>query len=144
MAVFQKSRNDDHDVAKLIAKGTPAFRLVYEDGSGHHSFREIAMASAGAERFTILDSRTRNSVGHVSRPEVLAAGPREIPVADVPQRSEFKQPVVALKAAPTHQIASRATMLPTPTAATPGPARTVGPKLLITSSTEVNQSRLGR
>ena len=32
---FRKASRDEGDVAALIAKGTPAIRLVYQDGGGH-------------------------------------------------------------------------------------------------------------
>ena len=32
---FRKASRDEGDVAALIVKGTPAIRLVYQDGGGH-------------------------------------------------------------------------------------------------------------
>ncbi len=79
-AVAAKQARDEREVAALVSKGTPAIRLVYEDGGGHQSFREIAMAAAGANAYTALDDRTRRSIGDVSRPDALARGPEEIPI----------------------------------------------------------------
>ncbi len=88
-AVAAKQARDDREVADLVAEGTPAVRLVYDDGGGHQSFREIALAAARAGTFTSLDDRTRRSVGDVSRPEALAAGPREV-VIDEAASSKLK------------------------------------------------------
>ena len=64
-AVAQKQADDERQVATLVASGTPAVRLVYEDGGQHRAFRETMMAAGGG-------------LGEVSRPEALATGPREI------------------------------------------------------------------
>jgi murein L,D-transpeptidase YafK len=58
--VAAKERQDDLQVAALIAKGTPAVRLVYQDGGQNPVF---------ADR-----------VADVSRPDALAQGPVEVPV----------------------------------------------------------------
>lgn len=100
-AIAEKRRKDEREAAELVAKGTPAVRIVYEDGGGHQSFREIAIAAAGGERFAILDSRTRNSVGHVSRPDALAAGPREIVVAELARSSNETVKALAFKPPPS-------------------------------------------
>jgi hypothetical protein len=64
-AVARKQADDDRKTAALVAAGTPAVRLVYEDGSQHRAFREPMMATGAG-------------LGEVSRPEALAADPREI------------------------------------------------------------------
>jgi murein L,D-transpeptidase YafK len=46
-AVVAKQARDEREVANLVAKGTPAVRLVYDDGGGHQSYRETALAAAG-------------------------------------------------------------------------------------------------
>lgn len=66
-AVARKQADDERQVAALVASGTPAVRLVYEDGGQHRAFRETMMASGGG-------------LGEVSRPEALTAGPREIAI----------------------------------------------------------------
>jgi murein L,D-transpeptidase YafK len=70
---------DDRKEAELIAKGTPAVRLVYQDGGGHPTLRKLALAAANPASAEI-DERTRRSIGDISRPEALAEEPREIPV----------------------------------------------------------------
>ena len=78
-AVAEKRREDEAEVAALVSKGTPAVKIVYEDGGGHQSFRETMVASAGGDRgdFPILSTRPRRNLGDVSRPDALAMGPRE-------------------------------------------------------------------
>ena len=66
-AVARRQADDERQVAALVASGTPAVRLVYEDGGQHRSFRETMVAAGGG-------------LGEVSRPEALAAGPREVAV----------------------------------------------------------------
>ena len=70
-----KAARDDRDVAALIAKGTAAVRLVYQDGGGHPSLRKLALAASNG---TDVDEKTRRSLGDVSRPDALAAEPNEI------------------------------------------------------------------
>lgn len=80
----QKQERDRVAVAELVAKGTPAVKLVYADGGGHESFRQ-SMASLGggdSQNFSILDSRPRRNLGDVSRPDALAEGPREVPIEE--------------------------------------------------------------
>lgn len=77
-AVAQKASEDERRIQALVEKGTPAIRLVYDDGGQHQSFREIMMAggdSGGA--FALLGTRP-SPLRDVSRPEALASGPREI------------------------------------------------------------------
>jgi hypothetical protein len=43
-----------------VSKGTPAIKLVYDDGGQHASFRQTMVATAGGEsegNFSILDAR---------------------------------------------------------------------------------------
>ena len=80
-AVEKKRAADEQKVADLVAKGTPAVRVVYEDGGGHASFREAMVASTGGDDgsvFAVLAARPRRNLGEVSRPDALAMGPREI------------------------------------------------------------------
>ena len=82
-AVARKQADDERRVAALVASGTPAVRLVYEDGGQHRAFRETMMAMG-------------DGLGEVSRPEALAAGPREVtmpasgPVALAGQREPVR------------------------------------------------------
>ena len=77
--ISAKASQDERNVAALIAKGTPAIRLVYQDGGGHPTLKKLALAaSTGAS--PDVDEKTRRSLGDVSRPDALAAEPREIPI----------------------------------------------------------------
>lgn len=82
--VARKQEQDRIAVAELVAKGTPAVKLVYADGGGHESFRQNVAALGGGDgqNFSILDARARRNLGDVSRPDALAEGPREVPVEE--------------------------------------------------------------
>ena len=73
----QKQQQDEQQVAELVAKGVPPIKLVYDDGGGHESFRRRWPSATGGGSLAV-DSRLPNRLGDVSRPEALAAGPREI------------------------------------------------------------------
>ncbi|CAA9314130.1 MAG: probable exported protein STY0357, partial [uncultured Microvirga sp.] len=80
-AVAEKRSSDERKIAELVEKGTPAIKLVYDDGGQHTSFRQTMVATAGGEsdgNFPILNSRPGKNLGDVSRPEALAMGPREV------------------------------------------------------------------
>lgn len=72
-AIAEKEEGDRAQVAELVAKGTPAVRLVYQDGGQHESFRRTALAWSDSNR---------SGLGTVSRPEALAEGPQEVAVED--------------------------------------------------------------
>jgi murein L,D-transpeptidase YafK len=84
--VAEKSERDARAVAELVAKGTPAVRVVYQDGGQNPVFRPqnaSAFASlGGTETVLPYDAKEygRHNLGDVSRPETLAAGPQEIEV----------------------------------------------------------------
>lgn len=82
--IAAKRALDDRREAELIAKGTPAIRLVYQDGGGHPSLRKLALAAANNPSSADVDARTRQSLGDISRPEALAEEPREIPAVIPP------------------------------------------------------------
>jgi murein L,D-transpeptidase YafK len=84
--VAEKSERDERAVAELVAKGTPAVRVVYQDGGQNPVFRPqnaSAFASlGGTETVLPYDAKeySRHNLGDVSRPETLAAGPQEIEI----------------------------------------------------------------
>jgi murein L,D-transpeptidase YafK len=85
--VAEKRERDERAVAELVAKGTPAVRVVYQDGGQNPVFRPPANTSAfaslgGTETVLPYDAKEygRHNLGDVSRPETLAAGPQEIEV----------------------------------------------------------------
>ena len=75
-AVAEKRRQDDAQVAALVAKGTPAIQLVYDDGDTHSSFK-TKLASLGSDGLNREAGWASRNVG-VSRPEALASGPSVI------------------------------------------------------------------
>jgi len=74
-AVARKRQNDDRQVAALAASGVQPIKLVYGDGGQHESFRQ---ALSGEDGSLAVDASARNRLGDISRPEALAAGPREV------------------------------------------------------------------
>jgi murein L,D-transpeptidase YafK len=84
--IAAKVSQDEREVAALIAKGTPAIRVVYQDGGGHPSLKKLALAAAAGPS-PELDEKTRQSVGDVSRPDALASEPRELRIEAAPARS---------------------------------------------------------
>ncbi len=84
--VAEKRAQDDREIAELVAKGTPAVRVVYQDGGQNPVFRPqntTAFASlGGTETVLAYDAKEfgRHNLGDVSRPETLAAGPQEVEV----------------------------------------------------------------
>ncbi|MGY2051330.1 L,D-transpeptidase family protein [Methylobacterium sp. JK268] len=87
--VAEKRGKDEQEVAELIAKGTPAVRVVYQDGGQHPSFRETAPSTQ-----LFAEQARRPDLGYVSRPEAVAAGPEEVPI-DAKGR-----PILVAEAAP--------------------------------------------
>ena len=91
--VAEKRDRDSHEVAELIAKGTPATRVVYDDGGQNPVFRPQAPQTTFAS-LTEFDKEKdkdkelaytakeygRYHLGEVSRPESLALGPNEFEV----------------------------------------------------------------
>ncbi|MGU3536740.1 L,D-transpeptidase family protein [Methylobacterium sp. A54F] len=86
--VAEKRQRDDQEIAALVAKGTAPTRVVYEDGGQNPVFRpqppQSAFANLGAPAEPELayapKDYARHTLGDVSRPESLAAGPREFEV----------------------------------------------------------------
>ncbi|MCU4178782.1 murein L,D-transpeptidase family protein [Bosea sp. BH3] len=75
-AVAEKRRQDEVAVASLVAKGTPAIRLLYDDGDQHASFKQ-ALVSNGSAALNRSASWASRDVG-VSREDALTAGPRVV------------------------------------------------------------------
>nr|WP_246775686.1 murein L,D-transpeptidase family protein [Methylobacterium aquaticum] len=74
--VVAKRQKDEVEVAELVAKGTAATRLVYQDGGQHPFFRETAPST----QLFAEQAQPRPNMGIVSRPEALAAAPEEITI----------------------------------------------------------------
>ncbi|WP_054142245.1 murein L,D-transpeptidase family protein [Bosea sp. AAP35] len=75
-AVHQKRQQDEVQVAALVAKGTPAVKLIYDDGDQHGSFKRTLVA-AGSDTLNRSASWASRDVG-VSRPDALTIGPRVV------------------------------------------------------------------
>ncbi|CAO4177843.1 L,D-TPase catalytic domain-containing protein [Methylorubrum populi] len=88
--VAEKRERDNHEIAELIAKGTPATRVVYDDGGQNPVFRPQQPQSVTFASLTESDKDKelaytakeygRHNLGEISRPESLALGPNEFEV----------------------------------------------------------------
>ncbi|MEA1833969.1 murein L,D-transpeptidase family protein [Methylobacterium durans] len=87
--VAEKRERDNREIAELVGKGTAATRVVYDDGGQNPVFRQqpqqasaFASLGSGADEGVAYAPKdyARHNLGEVSRPETLAAGPREIEV----------------------------------------------------------------
>jgi hypothetical protein len=76
-AVAEKQREDNATIADLVAKGTPAVKMVYQDGGQHPSFRGTSFASGSVGT---LFAQGPMSPRDVSRPEALEQPPQEIEI----------------------------------------------------------------
>jgi murein L,D-transpeptidase YafK len=100
-AVAQKQREDQQKVAELVARGTPALKVVYEDGDQHASFKQALVTQSGdGDRATSPVVEMRSAVAEVSRPEAIAAGPRLVPLDESGRPKPEPRPVVAAAPAP--------------------------------------------
>ena len=122
-AVAQKRQRDEVQVAALVAKGTPAIRLIYDDGDQHQSFKSTLVAG-GADALNRSASWGSRDVG-VSRPDALTSGPRVVVLDD---RGREKASVRAASADHSAVLAAVASAAPveqpaaTATPAAPRPA----------------------
>ncbi|MDR7040250.1 murein L,D-transpeptidase YafK [Methylobacterium sp. BE186] len=86
--VAEKRERDNREIAELVGKGTAATRVVYDDGDQNPVFRQQPQPNAFASLTNASEEGlpyaskdyARHNLGEVSRPETLAAGPREIEV----------------------------------------------------------------
>ncbi len=128
-AVAAKERRDEQEVAALVASGVQPIKLVYDDGSQHQSFRQALATTSGGDdtvSLAVAVTPSNNRLGDVSRPDGLAAGPREIVLAPngkpkdeapalayaaakpAPAAAGAQKPAVAAPAAPAPVTASAA------------------------------------
>jgi murein L,D-transpeptidase YafK len=75
-AVQRKRQQDETQVAALVAKGTPAVKLLYDDGDSHASFKRT-LAANGSDSLNRSASWGSRDVG-VSRPDAISTGPRVV------------------------------------------------------------------
>lgn len=120
-AVQEKRQRDETQVAALVAKGTPAIKLIYDDGDQHRSFKQTLIAS-GSDALNRSASWGSRDVG-VSRADALTSGPRVVVLDD---RGKAKATVRATSAdhdAVLYAVASAAEEQPKPASAKPEPAK---------------------
>lgn len=122
-AVAQKDRADQTQVAELVAKGTPAIKLVYEDGDQHKSFKTVLASSYSEDGRVSPVVEQRSRIADVSRPEALAVGPRQIILDANGRPKEEPRPVaVTASAATPAQGAAAVALAQTPASTIAVPA----------------------
>jgi murein L,D-transpeptidase YafK len=104
--VAAKQAKDEQEVAELVERGVAPIKLVYDDGGQHQSFRQVL---ASTDEMLVLDSRARNRLGDVSRPEALASGPREIVLDANGRPKEVQETALAFAPAPAAPAPAAAT-----------------------------------
>jgi murein L,D-transpeptidase YafK len=75
--VAEKQRDDNAKTAELVGKGTPAVKMVYQDGGQHPSFRGTSFSSGTVGT---LFAQGPMSPREVSRPDALEQPPQEIEI----------------------------------------------------------------
>ncbi|KQU52565.1 hypothetical protein ASG72_06450 [Bosea sp. Leaf344] len=75
-ALQQKRQQDEAQIAALVARGTPAIKLIYDDGDQHPSFKRALVAN-GSDSLNKTASWASRDVG-ISRPDALTVGPRVV------------------------------------------------------------------
>ena len=136
--VAQKERQDESRVAALVAKGTPAIRLVYDDGDQHPSFKR-ALASGGADALNRTASWASRDVG-ISREEALAAGPRVVVLDD---KGRTKATVRAASS-DEHAILAAVSAAPVEEAAKPEPAKAEATKPVVRPAAAAATTQIAR
>lgn len=128
-AVAEKRQRDEIQVASLVAKGTPAIKLIYDDGDQHASFKQ-ALMTGGSDALNRSASWASKDVG-VSRADALSVGPRVVVLDDkgkakatVRAASADNDAVLAaIAAAPAEEVAKpEAAKVEAKPAAAPRPA----------------------
>lgn len=145
--VQEKRRQDEVQVAELVAKGTPAVKLLYDDGDQHDSFKKTLLAS-GSDSLNRSASWASKDVG-VSRPDSLASGPR---VVILDEKGKDKGSARAVSAE-SHAVLAAAAVVgqeqARPVSAKPEPAKPVaaapaaGRDVFSTASTQVAKVGVG-
>lgn len=83
MALTEKSKADEAAVTSLVAAGTPAVKVVYQDGSQHPSFRTAL--ETGSMSPSRLYGASNRAYHNISRPEALRTTPQEIVMDPAPK-----------------------------------------------------------
>jgi murein L,D-transpeptidase YafK len=126
-ALQQKRQQDEVQVAALVAKGTPAIKLIYDDGDQHNSFKRTLVAN-GSDTLNRSVSWASRDVG-ISRPDALTSGPRVVVLDDrgkakatIRAESADNEAVLAAVSAAAELPAAKAEVAK-PDAVKPEPAR---------------------
>ncbi|WP_246179798.1 L,D-transpeptidase family protein [Microvirga thermotolerans] len=128
-AVAQKRQRDEQEVAELVAKGVQPIRLVYDDGGQHQTFRQALAGDTSADGGSLaVDVSARNRLGDVSRPEALAAGPREIVLAANGKPKQEPSSALAYASQKSAVGQTRASGSVRQAASTPTPAAAAAPE----------------
>jgi len=117
-AVQRKRQQDEVEVAALVAKGTPAVQLVYDDGDQHSSFKTTLVAN-GSDSLNRSASWGSRDVG-ISRPDALTVGPR---VAVLDDRGKTKATFRATSADNDAVLAAASAAAAETPAAKPAPTK---------------------
>jgi murein L,D-transpeptidase YafK len=136
--VVAKERRDETEVASLVAKGTPAIRLVYDDGDQHASFKQ-ALMTGGADALNRSASWGSRDVG-ISREDALAIGPRVVVLDD---KGKVKETVRAASAEDSAVMAAIAAAPPVE-AAKPEPAKTEAKPVAAPATTQIARIQPGK
>lgn len=80
-AVAARKQADEAKIADLLSKGTPAIRVVYQDGGQHPVYRG-GRHPEGTGLLAFSRRSPQFDANNVSRPDALAAGPQEIVMHD--------------------------------------------------------------
>lgn len=121
-AVASKQQADEAKIADLLSKGTPAVRVVYQDGGQHPVFQ------GGRHPESAVFALSRRVPGYdptlVSRPDALAAGPQEIVMNDeAPARRAPVTQVATAVSEPARTVTAQPARVPAVApAAVPVPA----------------------
>ena len=122
-AVQQKRQQDETQVAALVAKGTPAVKLLYDDGDQHSSFK-TALVAGGSDSLNRSASWGSRDVG-ISRPDALTVGPRVVVLDDA---GKPKATIRAASADNEAVLAAVSAAAAEPPAARPEPVKAEAPK----------------
>ena len=99
----RSGKQDEAQVAALVAKGTPAIKLIYDDGDFHASFRTALANVTG-----VSDTK----LGYVSRTEGISSGPRVVALNDTgkeaPEAPSTALAFASMKEVPVPQAETRA------------------------------------
>jgi murein L,D-transpeptidase YafK len=99
-ALTEKRQRDESQIAALVSKGTPAIKLIYDDGDQHSSFKRM-LAQTGADSLNKSVAWGSRDVG-ISRADALI-GPR---VVVLDEKGKAKATVRAESADSEHVLAA--------------------------------------